>query len=194
MAVYPLHTPAGYSGSTESALFAEIMTARRQTLKTLRLGAVRGAFLGRVLGSMLAALAAVPVSATTERIVTDPITGLALGGMDPVAYFIDGKPLFGDARLEASYDGVTWRFRNEGNRAAFQERPDIYLPRFGGYDPVAIAREAGTAGNPLTWLLHGGRLYLFYDDASRAAFLADPGRILAQAERLWPQVLRTLTP
>jgi YHS domain-containing protein len=190
MAVYPLHTPAGYSGSIESALFAEIMTARRQILKTLQFGSGRGP----ILGLLLAVLVLAPAAATTERIVTDPATGLALGGIDPVAYFVDGKPLFGDAQVEASYDGVTWRFRNEGNRAAFRERPDIYLPRFGGYDPVAVAREVGTAGNPLTWLLHGGRLYLFYDEAARAAFVADPERILAQAERLWPQVLRTLSP
>ena len=32
--------------------------------------------------------------------------------------------------------GAIWRFRNEGNRAAFAADPEVYMPRFGGYDPV----------------------------------------------------------
>ena len=31
--------------------------------------------------------------------------------------------------------GVTWRFVNEGNRAAFNADPEVYMPQFGGYDP-----------------------------------------------------------
>src|SRR5512134_2616631 len=92
-------------------------------------------------------------AATTERVVSDHHTGIAISGFDPVAYFTDAEPKPGSAELEYKWEGVTWRFRNEGNRAAFVADPDIYMPRFGGYDPIAVARGAGTAGHPQLWLI-----------------------------------------
>ncbi|MGC1467204.1 MAG: hypothetical protein WA792_15900, partial [Pseudolabrys sp.] len=80
------------------------------------------------------------------------------------------------------------------NRAAFAENPDVYAPRFGGYDPVAIARGTSVAGHPEIWLVIGQRLYLFYSDKARAAFARQPERIIEMAERQWPAVERTLPP
>lgn len=127
-----------------------------------------------------------------DRLVVNPHTGLALSGFDAVAYFTDHKPQLGRSDLELSQDGAVWRFRNEGNRAAFAEHPEVYSPRFGGYDPVAIVRGRSVPGHPLVWAVVGERLYLFYDGAARAAFLADPGRIIDAAERKWPEVARSI--
>ena len=80
-------------------------------------------------------------------------------------------------------DGAVWRFRNEGNRAAFADHPEVYTPRFGGYDPVAIARGVSVPGHPLFWAVAGERLYLFYNDKARTEFLADPGRIIDARRR-----------
>ena len=133
-------------------------------------------------------------AATTERIVTNRHTGLAIDGFDPVAYFVDAAPEVGRAGLELRHAGVSWRFRNEGNRAAFAADPDVYMPRYGGHDPVAIARGTAAPGHPRLWCVTGQRLYLFYDEAARSAFLANPDRAIAAAERHWPDVLRSLTP
>jgi hypothetical protein len=119
-------------------------------------------------------------------------TGLAISGFDPVAYFTDGKPKLGRPDMELSQDGAVWRFRNEGNRAAFSDHPEVYIPRFGGYDPVAVARGASVPGHPLFWIVVGGRLYLFYDAKAHSAFVAEPGRIIEAAERKWPAVARTI--
>jgi YHS domain-containing protein len=128
-----------------------------------------------------------------DPIVVNAQTGLALSGYDPVAYFTESKPKQGRAEMEWSRDGVVWRFANEGNKAAFGDNPDVYTPRFGGYDPVAVARGVSVPGHPLFWAVIGERLYLFYDDAARAAFVADPGRIIETAERRWPEVVRTVS-
>ena len=85
-----------------------------------------------------------------------------------------------------------WRFQNEGNRAAFAAHPEVYMPRFGGYDPVAIARGTSVEGHPLFWVVIAERLYLFYDAEARAAFLAEPRAILDRATRKWPAVARTI--
>jgi hypothetical protein len=133
-------------------------------------------------------------AATTERIVSDPISGLAIGGFDPVAYFTDAAPRLGGVDFELSFAGVVWRFRNEGNRAAVVANPEVYTPRFGGYDPIAVARGASAPGHGELWMIAEERLYLFYSAAARDAFAGDPGPAIDAAERVWPTVLRTLSP
>ena len=118
-------------------------------------------------------------------------TGLAISGFDPVAYFTDAKPAFGRPDMEFRQGHVIWRFRNEGNRAAFADHPEVYTPQFGGYDPVAVARGVSVPGHPLFWAVHGERLYLFYDDKARATFVAQPARVIEAAERKWPSVSHT---
>jgi hypothetical protein len=128
----------------------------------------------------------------TEQVVTSPQTGLAIDGIDPVAYFTNGEPLAGRPEFEFRHQGVVWRFRNDGNKAAFARSPDIYTPRYGGYDPVAVARGIAVAGNPLLWTVSGQRLYLFYSSAARAQFSADLTKIVAEADARWPTVSATL--
>ena len=132
------------------------------------------------------------VAAAFVHIVTDPQTGLAISGFDPVAYFTDAAPERGRPGTEYNFGGTVWRFRNEGNRAAFAENPDVYSPQFGGYDPVAIARGTSVPGHPLFWLVTGQRLYLFYSAEDRAAFGVESQRFIEAAERNWPVVQRTL--
>jgi hypothetical protein len=100
----------------------------------------------------------------------------------------------GSADLELRYGGVFWRFCNVGNRAAFAERPDVYMPQYGGYDPLGAARGVAVAGNPNVWIIVGERLFLFYDRVRREKFAADSARFIAAAARNWPAVLRTLSP
>ena len=133
-----------------------------------------------------------PRASTTERVVVDRHTGLALYGIDPVAYFTDRKPVAGRAELELRFAGAVWRFDNEGNRAAFAADPAVYMPRFGGYDPLGVARGVSTPGNPDLWSLVEDRLYLFYSAEARQAFVADPGPAIAAAEIRWPEVMKEL--
>jgi hypothetical protein len=125
-------------------------------------------------------------AATTERVVANRYSGLAIEGFDPVAYFVDASPMIGLPEFEAAAAGVVWRFRNEGNRASFVAHPDIYGPQFGGYDPCDLARGVTYAGNPRFWLISEQRLYLFGREENRDAFAADPRRFLRKANARWP--------
>ena len=164
------------------------MTAARQQRKSRLV-------LGVVLG--LAACTGIFIcpegrAATPDRLVVDAHTGLAISGFDPVAYFTDAQAKIGRPDLELSQDGAIWRFSNEGNRAAFAAHPEVYTPRFGGYDPVAVAHDNSVPGHPLFWTVTDGRLYLFYSAKTRADFLAAPGRIVESATRKWPEVARSI--
>jgi YHS domain-containing protein len=145
--------------------------------------------LGLAAFAVFGMLAAAAASAQVE---INPHTGLALSGFDPVAYFTDHQPRVGKPAWELSAEGVVWRFVNPGNRAAFKDHPEVYAPRFGGYDPVAVARGAAVPGHPLFWVVVSERLYLFYSPDARTAFLTNPGGVIARAERKWPAVAQTI--
>jgi hypothetical protein len=131
---------------------------------------------------------------TAERVAVDLHTGLAISGFDPVAYFVEASPVLGKGDFEHALAGAVWRFRNEGNLAAFVDNPEVYMPRFGGYDPVAVARGVGVPGNPTLWLILENRLYLFYSPEARAAFAENARTIVEAAARNWPAVQTTLSP
>jgi hypothetical protein len=144
--------------------------------------------------AVIAGWAPAASAATTEQLVVNHNSGLAINGFDPVAYFIDGGSLVGKEGIEHALSGAVWRFLNEGNRAAFIADPEVYMPRFGGYDPVGIARGVAVPGDPRLWLIAGERLYFFYSPQSREAFAVDPDSLSAAAERTWPAVQSTLAP
>jgi len=170
------------------------MTAARRERKSRRLLAMAATLIGLML---LAGPTLQPGridAATTDQVVANRHTGLAIDGFDPVAYFVDAEPKLGRPGLEFRHAAVTWRLANEGNRAAFAADPDVYMPRFGGYDPIAIGRGAAAAGHPGLWRIAGRRLYLFYSAEARSAFGDNPDGAIEAAERHWPEVLRALTP
>ena len=183
------------------------MTAQRQERKgsrLIRIGFCPGiAFIGSCASLFLASLllpslgapgfpSSAAEAATTERVIVNRYTGLAIEGFDPVAYFVDARPRIGLPDFEASQAGVVWRFRNEGNRASFVAHPDIYGPQFGGYDPIDLARGVTYAGNPRFWAIAGERLYLFGREDNRDVFAADPARFLREANSRWPVLLQGL--
>ncbi|SFJ10629.1 YHS domain-containing (seleno)protein [Bradyrhizobium sp. Gha] len=125
-------------------------------------------------------------AATTERIVVNRYSGVAIEGFDPVAYFVDGVAELGTAEFEANLWGAVWRFRNDGDRAEFLAHPEIYGPQFGGYDPADIARGVTVAGNPHFFVISAQRLYLFSREDNRDAFAKDPERFLNEVGKRWP--------
>jgi hypothetical protein len=150
---------------------------------------------GLLVSGLLGALTGMPFAAqasTSERVVANRFSGLAIEGFDPVAYFADARPRVGLEAFEASDSGAVWRFRNEGNRASFIAHPEIYGPQFGGYDPIDVARGITYAGNPRFWLISGQRLYLFGREQHRDAFAADPLAVLREANSRWPQLEQDL--
>lgn len=167
------------------------MTAPRRTRKwAIRPVLIKSALAGMVTVAITSWVAA----ATTERVVVDTRTGLAIHGFDPVAYFTDKVAAPGREELELPYAGAVWCFRNAGNLTAFAERPDVYMPQFGGYDPVVLARGVAAPGHPGLWLIAGDRLYLFHTREARDRFTADPQAFAAAARANWPEIKRDLLP
>lgn len=122
---------------------------------------------------------------------SDPTSGLALDGFDPVTYFLPEGPRPGQAGLEALWGGVAWRFSSEANLAAFKANPTAYAPRIGGYDAQAASLGRVVDSRPDIYLVREDRLYLFRTDAGRARFLADPS-LASRSEEAWLTLRATL--
>jgi hypothetical protein len=123
----------------------------------------------------------------TEQVSVDRLSGVAIGGYDPVAYFVVGSAVAGSPSYEAIWNGAAWRFANEGNRAAFLADPKVYAPAFGGYDAAGIASGVAVPADPTVFAIVDGRLLLFKDPDGRRSFLASPDGARA-AEAAWPSV------
>ena len=166
------------------------MTAQRQERYGSRPGIALFALLVSFFGAL--SLDSAASAATTERVVVNRYSGLAIEGFDPVAYFTESVAVQGSVAFEAREAGTVWRFRNEGNRASFVAHPEIYGPQFGGYDPVDLGRGVTYAGNPRFWVVAGQRLYLFGREENRDAFAVEPARFLKDATARWPALERGL--
>lgn len=142
--------------------------------------------------AVLVAAALMPLFARTaaggERSVYAP-GGLAIGGVDPVAYFTSSGPVMGAPENALKWRGAVWRFVSVENRIAFEGAPRRYAPRFGGYCAMALAEGALLASVPEAWTIHHGRLYLNASLAERVRWRSDIAGNVARAEANWPKVL-----
>jgi hypothetical protein len=126
-----------------------------------------------------------------HHVITDPGSGLALFGYDPVAYHNEHAARPGLAIHEARFDDRVWRFVSAANKAAFEADPLVYIPLFGGHDGHSVGNGTLTKGDPANFVLIGGRLVLFRTEKDRDLFAADSA-IRQKARENWPQLVRQL--
>lgn len=125
--------------------------------------------------------------AVGETMLRDHHSGLALSGFDPVAYFLSNTPVPGLPDYELIRNGAVWRFASAANRDAFVEAPEVYTPRFGGFDASGVAEGLAIDADPRRFAVVGAGLYFFRSDANRRRFLAEPA-LRARAEDRWRAV------
>lgn len=125
-------------------------------------------------------------------IVTDPLTGVAIDGYDPVSYFTEREPLPGSPEFEYYWGGVPWYFASAANRDVFKRNPDVYAPQHGGHCEMSLARGYLSDGKPRIYVIEEMKLYLFYSAANREAFLMSSGEALEKAAANWTQLAESL--
>lgn len=120
-----------------------------------------------------------------EMYVTDPLSGSAIEGMDPVSYFTEPEPLMGIAEYEYHWKGVSWFFATEANREVFRSAPEAYVPQFGGYGLAGLSRGYLSTGNPRIYSVYNRRLYMFYSSGNREAFMLEKAAMVNYAFDNW---------
>src|SRR5947209_5630996 len=59
--------------------------------------------------------------------------GVAIGGYDPVAYFVDNRAIKGSEKFSYKWLGTPWHFVSDEHRQLFKNDPVKYAPQYGGY-------------------------------------------------------------
>jgi YHS domain-containing protein len=154
---------------------------------------ITGLLLALWVSTWLALSVPVSAAALVDAIVTDPLTGVALEGYDPVSYFTDPEPVQGQADYEYQWGGVPWYFASAANRDVFMRNPEIYAPQFGGHCVTSLSRGYLSDGKPRLYVISGMKLYLFYSVANREAFFKSEATSLKDAEGGWTRLSGTLT-
>ncbi|MGI9283972.1 MAG: YHS domain-containing (seleno)protein [Pseudomonadales bacterium] len=116
----------------------------------------------------------------------------AIKGTDPVAYFslTEGtKAVPGREEFSSQWNGATWYFSSQENKASFDANPVMYAPQYGGYCAFAVSHGFTKPTDPNAWKIVDGKLYLNLSKGVQKKWLKDvPGNI-AKADSNWPKVL-----
>ncbi len=141
----------------------------------------------KLFAAAIALSVAMAVSAFAgEFDVNKTITGLALRGYDPVAYFTDGKPVKGDFSITTVHNDATYRFASEDHKKMFIADPEKYLPQYGGFCAYGLANGVKVDGDPDLWKIVDGKLYLNLSPVVVDLWNKDvPGKI-KEADGQWP--------
>jgi YHS domain-containing protein len=139
---------------------------------------------------ILACIAPPAARAASPEIFTGLVRGVAVGGYDAVAYFTEHKPVPGKPDITYSWKGATWRFSSAQNRDAFKAAPEKFAPQYGGYCAYAVAQGATASGDPKSWRIVDGKLYLNLSPSVQKLWEKDiPGYVKA-ADKNWPGLLK----
>lgn len=145
------------------------------------------------LGALFAAatlspLGAPPASAASE-IQKTFIGGVAIDGIDPVAYFREGRAVEGSSTFTHRWKDAEWRFKNAANRDAFKADPAAFAPQFGGYCAWAVSQGYTAGVDPQAWTIDNGKLYLNNSLGIRERWDANRADNIAKGYNNWPKVL-----
>ncbi|MBI4964498.1 MAG: hypothetical protein HY913_14565 [Desulfomonile tiedjei] len=120
-------------------------------------------------------------------------SGIALSGYDPVAFFTDKKPMYGDPAISATHDGAMYLFASKEHKAAFEADPQKYVPQYGGYCAFGVAKGHLFPVDISTWQIRDGKLYLNFNQAVLDLFNKDLKGYIADAEKNWPDLVKKNT-
>ncbi len=111
--------------------------------------------------------------------------GVAAGGYDVVSYFTEKKPEEGSTLISLKHAGAEYRFVSATHRDQFAANPGAFLPQYGGHCAYGMGQGKTLTGDPQSWLINKGKLYLTSSREALAAFQSDLASAIAQADEIW---------
>jgi len=154
----------------------------------MKLSALLAALLALVIWSGTAP--AIAASAATSEINVDQDSKLAIHGYDPVAYFESGKPAKGKPEFSHVWKNAKWVFSSAKNRDLFKANPTAYAPQFGGYCAYGVARGHVADGDPESWQIHKGKLYLNLNARVHEVWQKELDGNITAGDANWPKLVK----
>jgi YHS domain-containing protein len=120
----------------------------------------------------------------------DTKTGIAIKGYDPVAYFMQNKPVKGVDTYVYEWQGAKWKFASQPDLDAFKANPAKYAPQYGGYCAYGVANDNLVSIEPDKFTIIDGKLYLNYDGDVQTKWLKDTAGYIRKADGKFTALLK----
>jgi hypothetical protein len=112
----------------------------------------------------------------------------AVGGYDLVSYHQAGGPVRGVGFQQSEYQGVTYLFVNETNKAAFDANPEQYLPAYHGYCAFGVSLGKKFNTDPSVYEIVDGKLYLNVNSDIQMKWAQDKAANIQKANVNWSEI------
>src|SRR5688572_30529705 len=121
--------------------------------------------------------------------------GVIIDGYDPVAYFLDHKPVEGNEQYQSTFKGSTYHFSSLENKKLFDGAPDVYEVQFGGFCAYAVSQGHVSPINPNFCMIQKDnkgieRLICQHNQKAADLWNKNPDVLLVDAEKYWPAVVK----
>src|ERR1700730_16119556 len=127
---------------------------------------------------------------TTSKVNIDS-QGVILKGCDAVAYFKEGKPVKGNPAIESTYQGATYFFASEADKADFDKDPAKYAPQYGGFCAYGVANGVlADPDGPNAFTVYRSKLYLCGGQGALRSFKNDLNSNIDKADQNWRLLAR----
>ena len=113
-------------------------------------------------------------------------SGVILQGYDPVSYFTDNKPMKGEPKFEARYNGATYWFVSEAHASMFKDHPEMFAPQYGNFCGYAMSLNKLRPVDPTIFQIENGRLILQHTKEAYELFNKDLQENIKKADGNWP--------
>lgn len=124
--------------------------------------------------------------ATDGYLVNVDEKGVIIEGYDPVAYFIDQKPVKGNQQYTAKYEAATYWFVSADHKALFEKEPEKYAPQYGAFCGYAVSIGKLRPVDPTIYQIEDGRLILQHTQQAYDLFNKDLKENTGKADKNWP--------
>lgn len=119
--------------------------------------------------------------------------GVAIGGYDPVAYFVLKMAVRGTDAHQADWQGVTWYFSNEKHKDMFLSDPEGFSPKFGGWCAMAMTGgQVAEVDLDNGWTVDATGLYFNVNKDVRLRWLRGYNRNVRKGNESWPETRRAI--
>jgi YHS domain-containing protein len=118
--------------------------------------------------------------------------GVILKGYDAVAFFEQGKPVKGNPEIKVTYQGATYLFASEADKAAFEKDSAKYAPQYGGFCAYGVVKGALDDYEDLfVFTIYKGKLYLCGNPGALEIFMTNIDDKIDTADSNWRQLTGT---
>jgi YHS domain-containing protein len=111
--------------------------------------------------------------------------GVILKGYDAVAYFKQNKAVKGDPKYSSKYEGATYYFASEEDKAEFDKSPAKYAPQYGGFCAHSMLKRRIADIDPNNFFIYKDKLYVCSTAAALKDFSAKPDVDIQAADENW---------